>query len=367
MSFLIYEPHQDRDLIESARFLSLLDLSALIPMLASYYKRTPTYPLDAMLRLLAYRVLRGHLYLSALWRELTAKPDLASLLGFSRVPSYQALWHFINVRLRAEGFEKLRFHLLELIREALKSQGVGMGLEGVVDATPIVSRNHDAVYNGYYKATCYLAHKLLDAATGLTLAWLLTPGDMDEGGLLVTLLCRVRGLGFKLRRLYADNGYSSPWNYAMLWLMRIKPWIGFRRKAKPSWRGRLRTLRLRYRKMIRGRLNANVRTLPLRKLLMGLMAHGQEEYVGAYIRNLSLTEYKRNKPRWLKRYRTNRNIIEGSNGHQKIWLRLDRTPAKKLQTVKNHVSLLFLTEALVAYGRVNTGRLTNLTGTAELT
>jgi len=360
-------PLQDQDPIDTARFLSLLDFSALIPLLASYYRRTPTYPLDAMLRLLAYRVLRGHVFLTALWRELSTKPDLAMLLGFGKIPSYQALWHFINVRLKAEGVERLRFHLLKLNREGLKAYGVRMGFEGVADATPIASRNRDAAYNGYYEMRCYLTHKLLDVATGLTLAWLLTPGNVDEGGLLVTLLCRVRGLGFKLRRLFADNGYSSPWNYAMLWLMRIKPWISFRRRAKPGWRGRLRTLRLRYRKTVKGRSNANVKTLPLRKLLMGLMIHGQEEYVGAYVRNLSLTEYKRNKSGWLKRYHAKRNIMEGSNGHQKTWLRLDRLPAKKLPTAMNHVSLTFLTEALVAYGRVNTGRVTNLTGLAELT
>ena len=332
MECCVDQPRQDRDTVDAAYFLSLLDLSALIPVLSSYYRRTPTYPMEAMLRLVAYRVLRGHLYLTALWRELSANPDLARLLGFSKVPSYQAVWHFINVRLKADGFERLRFHLLKRIGDALKLYGVRVGFEGAVDATPIASRNRDAAYNGYYHSSCYLLHKLLDAASGLTFAWRLTPGDVDEGSLLVTLLCRVRGFGFKLRRLYADNGYSSPWNYAMLWLMRIKPWIAFRQRAKPSWRGRLRTLRLRYRKMVKGRVKVPVGSLPLRRLLMGLMAHSQEEYVGAYVRNLSLTEYRRNMPRWLKRHRAKRNIIEGGNGHQKTWLRLDRLPAKKLQT-----------------------------------
>jgi hypothetical protein len=364
---VLLQPRQDQEPVDAAYFLSLIDLSALIPVLASYYRRKPEYPLEAMLRLLAYRVLRGHLYLTSLWRELSTKPELVSLLGFGKVPSYQALWHFINVRLKAEGVERLRFHLIKLIHDAMNSYGVRMGFDGVSDATPIASCNRDAAYNGFYEVTCYLTHKVLDAATGLTLAWLLTPGDVDEGGLLVTLLCRVRGLGFRLRRLYADNGYSSPWNYAMLWLMRTRPWIGFRRNAKPGWRGKPRTLRLRYRKKVTGRLKVNVRTLSLRKLLMGLMAHGQEEYVGAYIRNHSHAEYKRNKARWLKRYRTNRNRIEASNGHQKTWLRLDRTPAKKLHTATNHVSLIFLTEAIVAYGRIMNGRATNLTGVAQFT
>ena len=69
----------------------------------------------------------------------------------------------------------------------------------------------------------------------------------------------------------------------------------------------------------------------------------------------------------LRRYYAKRNIIEGSNGHQKVWLRLDRLPAKKLQTAKNHVAQLFLTEAVIAYGRVTNGRTRNLTGVAELT
>jgi len=98
MGHCVDQPHQDRDAVDLAGFISLLDLSALIPVLASYYRRMPRYPMDAMLGLVAYRVLRGHLCLTALWRELSTKPDLGSLLGFSKIPSYQAIWHFINVR-----------------------------------------------------------------------------------------------------------------------------------------------------------------------------------------------------------------------------------------------------------------------------
>ena len=123
---------------------------------------------------------------------------------------------------------------------------------------------------------------------------------------------------------------------------------------------------MRYRKIVKKGLKVDVRSLPLRRLLMGLMACSQAEYVGAYVRNLSLTEYRRNKLRWLKRHRAKRNIMEGSNGHQKTWLRLDRTPATNLQTATNHLSLIFLTEALIAYGRVTAGRTINLTGVAEL-
>ena len=53
-----------------------------------------------------------------------------------------------------------------------------------------------------------------------------------------------------------DNGYPSPWSYALLRLMGVKPRIGFRKNAKLGWRGKSRILSLHFRKIVNaGRLN----------------------------------------------------------------------------------------------------------------
>lgn len=125
-----------------------------------------------------------------------------------------------------------------------------------------------------------------------------------------------------------DNGYPSPWSYALLGLTNIKGFIRFRKNAKPNWRGKPRTLRLRFKKMVKAGVLKAERLKPLgisinpdensiEKILSGLTIAGQHKYVGAYFRNLSLSEFCRDKRGWIKLYVQMRNVIEGSNGHQK--------------------------------------------------
>jgi hypothetical protein len=331
-----------------------------------------------MLRLVAYRMVKGFVYLTDLWRDLKARPEVALRLGFTRVPSYGAIYHFINTRLKAEGFERIRVAVLKLVEEACVKHGSAWDGRVSVDATPMEALRGDreAAYNGYYRMLCFLVHKVVDCTSHLTLSWCVAPGDVDEGGLLAALLLKARSLGFKVREAFMDNGYASSENYASLWLMRIKAWIGFRRKARRGWRGRLKTLRLRYRKMY-GSLLSTKAIRPLRfdpkpernslnKLLLALLLSGQHEYVGAYLRNLSLKAHRKLRKRWLKKYHGKRNTVEGSNGHHKTQLNLDSLSAKGLEKAKNHVSQVFLTEAIVAYGRVQHGTTSSLTRMAEL-
>jgi len=374
-------PIQD-DPVEAAHFLSLIDFRPVLTVLLEYYCEAwrSRHPPEAMLRLVAYRMIKGFVYLTDLWRDLKARPEVALRLGFTRVPSYGAIYHFINIRLEAEGFERIRVAVLRLVQEACARHGSTWDGRVSVDATPMEALREDeeAAYNGYYRMLCFLVHKVVDCTSHLTLAWCVTPGDVDEGGLLPALLLKTRSLSFKVREAFMDNGYTSPQNYASLWLMGVKTWIGFRRKARRGWRGKLKTLRLRYRKM-RGKgllstkaiqffsLDPGPERNSLNKLLLALLLSGQYEYVGAYLRNLSLKAHRKQGERWLKKYHGKRNIIEGSNGHQKTQLNLDRLSAKGLEKAKSHVSQVLFTEAIVAYGKVQHGVTSSLTSLAELT
>jgi len=195
--------------------------------------------------------------------------------------------------------------------------------------------------------------------------------------MMVVLLVKALLLGVMPEEASFDNGYASPWSYALLGLTTVKPLIGFRKNAKPNWRGKPKTLRFRFKKMVKSgvlkadrlkalRLNPNPDENSIEEILSGLMIAGQHEYVGAYYRNLSLSEFRRDERGWVKLYVSMRNMFEGSHGHQKDWLDLDNLRFRGLRRAMLHTALSMLSEAMVAYTRVQNGHIKGLTGLAYL-
>lgn len=365
--------------VDAARFLSFLDLTAVLAFLDGFYCESwrHRHPPEAMLRLVALYKLKRFRFLTELWKILD--DETLKLLGFTWRPSYKTVWHWLNVRLGPEGLETVHSVLMKAVKEALEVQGVSLGRKVAGDASPIqaMPRDKEARYNGYYKKVCYLVHRLICSITNLTLSCAVTPGNVDEAYMMVVLLVKAMLLGVMPEEAGFDNGYASPWRYALLGLTTIKPFIGFRKNAKPNWRGKPRTLRLRFKKMVRAGALTSDRLNPLgislnpyenslEKILSGLTIAGQYEYVDAYYRNLSLSEFRQNKRGWVKLYVSMRNVIEGSNGHQKDWLDLDNLRVKGLRKARLHTALSMLSEAMFAYTRVQNGILKGLTSTAYL-
>ncbi|MBM3120407.1 MAG: hypothetical protein FJ006_12850 [Chloroflexi bacterium] len=365
--------------IDAARFLSFLDLTAVLTVLEGFYCESwrHRHPPEAMLRLVALYKLKRFRFLTELWKLLD--DETLKLLGFRWKPSYKTVWHWLNVRLGPEGLETVHSALMKAMNEALEIQGVSLGLKVAGDASPIqaMPRDKEARYNGYYKEVCYLVHRLICSTTNLTLSCAVTPGNVDETYMMVVLLVKALLLGVFPNETGFDNGYASPWSYALLGLTTIKPFIGFRKNAKSNWRGKPKTLRLRFKKMVKAGvlkadrlkalgLNPDPDENNIEKILSGLTIAGQYEYVGAYYRNLSLDEFRRDKRGWIKLYVSMRNVIEGSNGHQKDWLDLDNLRVKGLQNARLHTALSMLSEALFAYTRAQNGVLKGLTSTAYL-
>jgi len=252
--------------IDAARFLSFLDLSPILAVLESFYCEPwrHRHPPEAILRLYAlYRLKRQ--VPAELWR----------LLGFKWRPSYKTVWHWLNVRVKAEGLILIHEALMNAVREALKARGVEM---------------------------------------------------------------------------------------------------------KPDWRGKLGTLRLRYRKMVKAGILKAERLLSLGLspdpeentldgILSSLALAGQYKYVGAYYRNRSLEEARIDNGRWRERYAQLHNRVdrvEGSHGHQKDWLGLDDLRSRGLRKAMIHTALTMLTEAMVAYTRVQNGVAEGLTSLAGI-
>jgi len=278
-----------------------------------------------------------------------------------------------------EGLEMVHVALMGAINEALRAQGVQMGWKVAGDASPIHAMRHDpeARYNGYYRMVCYLVHRLVCCNTNLTLSWAVTQGNVDEAHMMVVLLLKAILLGVMPKEASFDNGYASPWNYALLGLTTINLLIGFRRNAKPNWRGKPKTLRLRFRKMVNAGvltadrlqalgLNPDPEENSIDEILSGLVIAGQHEYVGAYYRNVSLSEFWRYGQGWVRLHISMRNMVEGSHGHQKDWLDLDNLGVKGLQKARLQKALSVLSEAMVAYTRVQKGVLKGLTSLAYL-
>ena len=226
--------------VDAVQFISLLDLSPIAALLKRFYREPYKikHPPEAMLRLLALQKLKQYKFLTQLDRELD---DAAvKLLGFRYKPSYKTLWHWLNKRIGPQGLETIHTELMKLVNQALAAQKVQMTQVVAGDATPIQAKIQDqeAAYNGHYKKRCHLPHHLICAKTGLTLNWLVAPGNVDEGQFMIPMLAKTLADGFKPQFAVFDNGYSHHLNYEIPNLLGIKLLIGFRRRPKPGWRGR---------------------------------------------------------------------------------------------------------------------------------
>ena len=100
--------------------------------------------------------------------------------------------------------------------------------------------------------------------------------------------------------------------------------------------------------------------------MCALAVAGQHEYAGAYYRNRSLAEFRRDERGWKSVYAPPRSFIEGSHGHQKDWLGLDDFVEKGLRKARLHAALCMLSEAAVACTRVQHGYAESLTSCAYI-
>lgn len=365
--------------IDAVKFISILDLSPLHALLRKFYREPYKirHPPEAMLRLVALQKLRGYKFLTELDRELDDRA--VKLLGFHYKPSYKTVWHWLNKRVGPEGLQTIHAQLLRIINQALAAHGVQMAKDVAGDATHVHAqiKDKEATYNTHYKTRCYLIHHLICAKTGLTLNWLVAPGNVDEGQFMLPMLAKAFYDGFKPERLVLDNGYAHFFNYEVPNLLGIKLLIGFRRKNKFSWRGKPRTLRLRFRKMIKaGKLTAkklselgmqaDAEKNSLEDVVYALAIAGQHEYAGAFYRNKSLAWFRRDRKGWLSVYAPPRSFIEGTHGHQKDWLDLDDFVEKGLRKARLHVALCMLSEVSVGCARVQNGCFESLTSCAYI-
>jgi hypothetical protein len=109
---------------------------------------------------------------------------------------------------------------------------------------------------------------------------------------MLPMLAKTMADGFKPEVLVLDNGYAHYFNYEIPNLLGFKLLIGFRKRNKLCWRGKPKTLKLRFRKMIKaGKLSAqklaelgmdaDSEKNSLEEVVCALAIAGQHEYAGA--------------------------------------------------------------------------------------
>ena len=354
--------------IKASELLAKLDVKKILPVFRKFFSRNSRYE-KPLIKFFIW--LKGRNPYQG-WKELKANPKLARELGFARIPSFSYIWYIINKKLKESGLEEIHSAIIKACDVELEKRGEKFGESSSADAYPVEAWKNDleAEYNGYYKKKVYLVHKLMCKKSGLCLAKITTNGNEDEGKKLPFLMEKVSKIKIKVNELFADNGYSSYENYALLGNGGIKTYIKFRENSKYHWKGFLKILRKRYKKAKKKLLLWEEIKKPKdfwERVLYALNLAGDIEWVGEYYRNRSLREFRKNPRAWNKKYYEGRNKIENSNGQEKEQLKIRLGPREKgLRKVKIKVELAYISQAGFALAKLQQGINSNLTSLAEI-
>jgi hypothetical protein len=263
--------------VRTEEFLNHLDLTEIKPVLMEFYceEWRSRLPPQAMLKAMIYFKLKDYKFLTTFHNDLETSTTLARDLGFGdKIPSYQALCHFLNTRLGEKGVRKIFDAFLQIVKRELAKRMIKLGKEIGLDASPIEAPKTDkeAEYNGHYKVHGYSWHNLRCMRTDLPLDYqILFNAEVS---------CNIAKNWVFKKDATADE---------------IKRW---------------------YRKMWKSDLYE--KDADFMDMQLTLMATDDKrfEQVGAYWRNEILLTYEESPDGYLDDYHT-RNRIEGTHGVEK--------------------------------------------------
>jgi hypothetical protein len=382
-------PGEDGQVRQIAEFLAHLDDRVVRRELDRHYKVRPgieRYPREAMFRAFLWRRIAKERSLLGFHRLLGDSPFEALELGFKydpatrtvRIPSYQALWHFGNVRLDVEELDEL---LDAVIRENARlagELGVPLGVGTATDATPLETcrRDRTGVWNGHYKLKMVKVVITEDVGTWLPLSYRVIGGNDGEGEHLVLMLMETRDrVGPRtMEESWFDGGFTSNENlaktHALLGLkchFKItKDWVGNVRYPRdgPGERSPEEEVHRLYSKLWEeGWYHAGV---PLWYKMRCLVRAGRYEAVAMHFRNAYMAQYEESPDGLLDAYHV-RNNIEGVNGHLKDQYGLEDTlNVVGERAITRHVLWTMLAAHIVAMVRLQHGVTDNLLSTTHL-
>lgn len=352
-------------------FLNFLDLTPVLTTLEERYKEKYRfkYPMEAMLRTMIYFKLKGYTFLTDVFRDLVALPNLATDLGFDFIPDYKTLYHFLIYRLGSKGVKEIFDVFVKANIEEAKNQGLTIGDEVGMDACPIPAKKKDeeADWNGHYEIWCYLWHNFRCMDTNLPLDYHLTNGREDEAHFFAPFLLRlISQYRIKPNRVFVDCGYSSFENIArsyVYWNIEVvsniaKDWIYHEDATKKDidrW----------YQKLWKEPYFKPKASWGYKLYALMLTDETRFKLVGKHYRNNILTRYEECPDGYLDHYHL-RNRIESHHGTEKRNFEIKNIEAKGIERTSAHMGMHLIGLHAVALCRLQHEVTTGLINTVGL-
>lgn len=352
-------------------FLRHLDLSNVISALQELYKEEYRFkfPMDAMLKTMIYFKLKPYKFLTDMWNDLIASPNLADDLGFKEIPNYNTLYHFLIKRLNSKGTKLVLDAFVEANRKELQKHGITLGKEIVLDASPIPAKKKDkqADWNYHYKMWCYLWHNLRCMHTGLPLNFHITNGREDESHFLAPFVLKLKTKQYiDPVRIYIDCGYAGFENIARMNVyFDIDVVCNIAKSWKISELGTETEIWRRYSKLWKQpyfKLKADFEYIQYTMMLSGGRRFKQ---VGMYYRNNILTRYEECPDGYMDDYHY-RNRIENNHGTEKRKTEIKNIEAKSIERITTHIGMHLIALHAIALCRLQNGITVGLTNLAGL-
>jgi hypothetical protein len=263
--------------------------------------------------------------------------------GQFRIPCASTVHDFVRNRLGFDGYETI---MLTIGKMVCKHIG---GATGILDSTPIEAGPHDrfAEFNPHYERKMYKLH--IFHYGPFPLVAIFSNGLAYDGHFASDLADKVLPMDPILKKLLADGGYDSFDVHAYLWYkFKIIPLIAFRENAVFNLEGT--EMRINHHVNKKWKEGGDVHS-PLEKKLEFLCEHGQEDPVGAYVRNQNLLNQK------FEKECEERGDCERTHAHMKVTCDFSvkgiRNESKKLYMIKRFVSYQFILFTNIMRGMLN--------------
>ena len=382
-------PGEDGQVRLVAEYLAHLDDRVVRQELDRHYKVLPgreQYPRMAMFKAYIWRKVIEEESLLAFHRHLGDSPFEALKLGFRydpethtvRIPSYQTLWHFGNVRLDVEELDGLLDAVIRGNASLAGELGIPLGVRTATDGTPLETCRRDKAgeWNDHYKKKMVKVVITEDVNTWLPLSYRVIGGNDGEGEHLVPMLEKSRDrVGPRtMEETFFDGGFTSNENLAKAHAL-----LGLRchYKITRSWTENVRfprdgpgerspeeeVHRLYVKLWEEGWYHTSV---PLWYKMRCLVKAGRYEAVAMHFRNAYMVEYEEAPYGLLDAYHV-RNNIEGVNGHLKEHYGLEEAlNVVGVRAITRHVLWTMLAAHIVAMVRLQHGVTDNLLSTTHL-
>lgn len=328
------------------------------------------FPVDAMIKASIIRRIKCMRSFQKLVNRFELHPNEAKLLGFKEIkgkihiPDRKTFWHWENKRICTELLEEAMDQSIVELRKRLKNHEITLGKRIGIDATPLEAmyNDSDAKYNEHYKIKGYKIHGATDLDNNIPLAIYITTANVNDSKIFKVLLSKLKYLGIKFEKIYADAAYDSYEHFAIVHMKyNAKFYTRLQENSIFNEKGTEEQIQHEYNKLWKKHDFVKPDQATLNDKLSLLMKYGKHQNVGAYFRNQlfeKTREYSNNETD-AKNYR---NSAEGLHGYLKKYLNLQKyLDYKGLRNVERHVRWTYLAIISLALARVQNGITDNLT------